>query len=214
MRKNAISGFTRSSLQRISTMSTFARRQVSLFASWISCAAAGVQLGEKFAVTAEFRLPWGVNPSLLTAEPADGSQLCAEPKFILKNIRWGYTLWSGDVELQSYAEGEIRDGRMNASFSNNQNLSMKIPAFKSNPVPVDSSDLAVASRIDRKASVPYLLYTVIALAVLAVIALAVFLIRKHRRALNICRSVPQRKFPAGHCPETIPAEENKKEQKP
>ena len=69
----------------------------------------GVQLGEKFAVTAEFRLPWGVNPSLLTAEPADGSQLCAEPKFILKNIRWGYTLWSGDVELQSYAEGEIRD---------------------------------------------------------------------------------------------------------
>ena len=99
----------------------------------------GVQLGEKFAVTAEFRLPWGVNPSLLTAEPADGSQLCAEPKFILKNIRWGYTLWSGDVELQSYAEGEIRDGRMNASFSNNQNLSMKIqsrwipPTLQSRP---------------------------------------------------------------------------------
>lgn len=150
----------------------------------------GVQLGEKFAVTAEFRLPWGVNLSLLTAEPADGSQLCAEPKFILKNIRWGYTLWSGDVELQSYAEGEIRDGRMNASFSNNQNLSMKIPAFKSNPVPVDSSDLAVASRIDRKASVPYLLYTVVSLAVLAVIALAVFLIRKHRRALKMRALTP------------------------
>ena len=79
---------------------------------------------------------------------------------------------------------------MNASFSNNQNLSMKIPAFKSNPVPVDSSDLAVASRIDRKASVPYLLYTVVSLAVLAVIALAVFLIRKHRRALNMRALTP------------------------
>lgn len=137
-----------------------------------------VRLGEKFTLTAEFRLPWGVNPSLLTAEPADGSQLCAEPKFLLNKIRWGYTLWNGEVPLQAYAEGEIRDGRLNASFSNNQTLSLKLPAFRSNPLPVDSADLEIASRIDGKTASQLPLYAAIAAAVLLVIALAAYLIRR------------------------------------
>lgn len=146
----------------------------------------GVRLGEKFTLKAEFRLPWGVNPSLLTAEPAEGSQLCAEPEFRRSKIRWGYTLWKGEVPLQAYAEGEIREGHLSASFSNNQTLAMKIPAFRSNPLPVDSADLEIASRIDGRKESKLPLYATIAIAVLFVLALAVYLIRaKWKHAARI-----------------------------
>lgn len=111
---------------------------------------AGLKLGERFKINTVFSLPWGVNPALLTAEPAEGSQLTAEPKFTLRSLGWGYNLWNASVPLQAYREGDIKQGTMNASFSNSRSFELKLPPLKIQPVEVNSPDLALAGELKQK----------------------------------------------------------------
>ncbi len=110
----------------------------------------GLKLGERFKINTVFSLPWGVNPALVTAEPAEGSQLTAEPKFTLRSLGWGHNLWNAEVPLQAYREGDIKEGSMTVSFSNSQGLTFKLPALKIQPVEVNSSDLALAGELKQK----------------------------------------------------------------
>ena len=60
-----------------------------------------VRLGEKFDVSAEFRLPWGIRPVSLNAEPAQGSQLTGKPEIKLLKRGWGANLWQGIIPIQA-----------------------------------------------------------------------------------------------------------------
>ncbi len=133
----------------------------------------GLKLGERFKINAVFSLPWGVNPALLTAEPAEGSQLTAEPKFTLRSLGWGRNLWNAAVPLQAYREGEIKQGSMTAAFSNSENIALKMPALKIQPVEVNSPDLALASAMKQKDLPEKMRPWLIALVVVLLVCIAV-----------------------------------------
>ncbi len=132
-----------------------------------------LKLGERFKINAVFSLPWGVNPALLTAEPAEGSQLTAEPKFRLRSLGWGHNLWNADIPLQAYREGDIKQGTMTASFSNSQSFEFKLPPLKIKPVEVNSSDLALAAEMKEKNLAGKMRPWLITLVALLLVCLAV-----------------------------------------
>lgn len=147
----------------------------------------GLKLGERFKINAVFRLPWGVNPSLLTAEPAEGSQLTADPKFTLRSLGWGGNLWNAEVPLQTYREGEIKPGSMTAAFSNSENIALILPSLKIQPLEVNSSELALASEMQKKgfSGRMRLWLTALIVLMLVFIAFLIFLKRGLRKKSRI-----------------------------
>lgn len=132
-----------------------------------------LKLGERFKVNAVFSLPWGVNPALLTAEPAEGSQLTAEPKFKLRSLGWGRSFWNAEIPLQAYREGEIKPGSMTAAFSNSENIALKLPPLKIQPLELNSSELALASEMKEKDLAEKMRPWLVALVAVLLVCLAV-----------------------------------------
>ncbi|MBQ9338156.1 MAG: hypothetical protein IJS14_12765 [Lentisphaeria bacterium] len=147
-----------------------------------------VRLGEKFDVSAEFRLPWGIRPVSLSAEPAAGSQLTRPPYFVRTRRGWGSDLWKAVIPLQCYHEGKIPGGTAQAVFSNKQEFKLELPSVQADPPEVHGSQLEIAGELDTAkpaADRKYLLWIALAVLVLAAAGLALFryLRRKSERKL-------------------------------
>lgn len=141
-----------------------------------------VVLGEKYEIAAQFRLPWGIRPVSVSAEPAAGSQLYRAPYFVRMKSGWGSDLWQAVIPLQCYHEGQLKSGKAQAVFSNKQDFELELPSVQVNPPEVKGSQLEIAGKIETEkpaASRKHLLW--IGLAVLLLIIVAVILFRHLRR---------------------------------
>ena len=107
-----------------------------------------VMLGEKYEVAALFRLPWGIRPVSVSAEPAKGSQLTRTPYFVRMKRGWGSDLWQAVIPLQCYREGEIQSGTAFAVFSNKQEFKLELPSVKVDPPEVQGDQLEIAGELE------------------------------------------------------------------
>ena len=160
-----------------------------------------VRLGEKFIFRMVFRLPWGIRPVALNAEPAKGSQLTRKPEIKLLKRGWGGNLWQGIIPIQCYREGNIKEASAQALFSNKQTIDLKLPAFQSEPPEKTGDQLELAGELEVRPKTEnrkLLLWTLAGLLILAVIMLIVLKVLKRERkivlqpwekALNAIRSL-------------------------
>lgn len=143
-----------------------------------------VRLGEKFVIRAVFRLPWGIRPVSLNAEPAQGSQLTGKPEIKLLKRGWGGNLWQGIIPIQCYREGNIKEASAQALFSNKQTIDLKLPQLRIDPPEKTGGQLELAGELEARPKTEnrkLLLWTFIALLILAVIVLIVLKIMKRER---------------------------------
>ena len=160
-----------------------------------------VRLGEKFVFRTVFRLPWGIRPVSLNAEPAQGSQLTGKPEIKLLKRGWGANLWQGIIPIQCYREGHVKEAAAQALFSNKQTVELKLPSIQIEPPENPGTQLELAGELEARPKTEnrkILLWTFIGLVILAVIVLIVLKVMKRERkkilppwekALNAIRSL-------------------------
>ena len=160
-----------------------------------------VRLGEKFVFRTVFRLPWGIRPVSLNAEPEQGSQLTGKPEIKLLKQGWGANLWQGIIPIQCYREGHVKEAAAQALFSNKQTVELKLPSIQIEPPENPGTQLELAGELEARPKTEnrkILLWTFIGLVILAVIVLIVLKIMKRERkivlppwekALNAIRSL-------------------------
>ena len=143
-----------------------------------------VRLGEKFVFRTVFRLPWGLRPVSLNAEPAKGSQLTGKPEIKLLKRGWGSNLWQGIIPVQCYREGVIKEASGQAVFSNKQTIDLKLPSLQIEPPENQGTQLELAGELEivpKTENWKKLLWTFAGLLILAVIVLIVLKIMKRER---------------------------------
>ena len=160
-----------------------------------------VRLGEKFVFRTVFRLPWGIRPVSLNAEPAQGSQITGKPEIKLLKRGWGTNLWQGIIPIQCYREGNIKEASGQAVFSNEQTIDLKLPSLQIEPPENQGTQLELAGELEivsKTENWKKLIWTFAGLLILAVIVLIVLKIMKRERkkilppwekALNAIRSL-------------------------
>ena len=160
-----------------------------------------IRLGDKFIIRTVFRLPWGLRPVALNAEPAQGSQLTGKPEIKLVKRGWGGNLWQGIIPIQCYREGLIKEGTAQALFSNKQTIDLKLPSIQIEPPENRGTQLELAGELEVRPKTEnwkILLWTFTGLLILAVIVLIVLKVMKRERkkilppwekALNAIRSL-------------------------
>ena len=138
--------------------------------------------GKSNALITVFRLPWGVRPLAMNVQPAPGSQLVEQPRFIRLKRGWGSDLWESRILLQCYREGEIKSAPAQAVFSNKQTIDLQLPAMHvTAPTGIRGDQLELAGELEpprKKSGKELLIWILAGLLILAAVVLIALKLRK------------------------------------
>lgn len=145
-----------------------------------------VVLGENFAFTVLFRVPWGTKEEEIAFLSVPENMLVTSPPYFQREkYHWGYTVFKGVYPLQAFADGKSSKGMVIARFRNGKELESsfkeKIPDITVLPLKTDSPELLTEGEIAAEKAVSYIPYIVAAGIVLFLLGgFLVFFFRKKR----------------------------------
>ncbi len=153
-----------------------------------------IVLGNTLELKYFVKSPWNKSPLESEILPGKGSQSVGEPEYTQFKTRWGYIVWEISCKVQPYLTGGIPEGKIITEFSpgidqKKDELTLKIPIFKSTEIPNVKDQLSIAGKIDKeeqaKATNGKILWLIIVAVVLIAILLYWFVFRKSKEKEKI-----------------------------
>ena len=148
-----------------------------------------ITLGNTLELKYFVKSPWNKRPVESEILPGKGSQLVGEAEYFQFKTRWGYIIWEITCKVQPYLTGGIPEGKIITEFSpgidlKKDELTLKIPFFKSTEIPNLKNQLSIAGKIEKteqiKASKGRIYWLIIVVVVLIIILLYWFVFRKNK----------------------------------
>lgn len=113
-------------------------------------------LGKNVTVSSLLKTPWHRWPMRVAFSPAMGSQIINQPVIKLKKIGFGYTVWEIKSIIQPYRTGDLKESKIEIELNQSEkgfkmkSISQEVPGFEVSSVDLDSSELALASKVEPK----------------------------------------------------------------